>query len=288
MEENKVWTCECGTPNMSKFCINCGKPMPEQPVVSEPAPFKPAPSQDAATQDAVPQVAPSLFAMNSVTNEPKTETKAQSPFKPAEQPSGEPQPFLQQTQQPEVSPFKPADQTSGQAQPYIQQQQPIQAPQQPQTNNQQFIMQPTQTVQQPAQPRSSDLYVQPAPTQSYQSQAYYVNESAVEDRNAKLATRFCIISLCCHLVGPVIASILGVIGAAMGDSSESMSSLASLIAGPTFTASIVFMIIARVKNKKSTFGKVLMWIYIVEVALLVVAVIAMIIFFIWLAQTCNM
>ena len=286
MEENKVWTCECGTPNMSKFCINCGKPMPEQTDVSEqPSPFKAAPSQDTSAQDAVPQVAPSLFAMNSVTNEPKTETKASSPFKPADQTSGQAQPFLQQTQQPEVSPFKPAEQPL-QAQPYIHQQ----------TNNQQFIAQPTQSAQQPfmqqqqpEQPRSSDLYVQPAPTQSYQNpQAYYVNESAVEDQNKKLAKRFCIISLCLHLVGPSVATVLGVIANVLGDNAESLSSLASIIAGPTFTASIVFMIIARVKDKKSTFGKVLMWVYIVEVALLVIACIIMIIFFIWLAQTCNM
>ena len=101
--------------------------------------------------------------------------------------------------------------------------------------------------------------------------------------------KLCIISLICyiipHLIGGIGGSFLStIINTAHLSDMEDLSSAASgfMIAlegliGGSYIAAWVLMIIARVKNKRDTFAKVLMIVYIVMAVVAVIAVIVLII-----------
>ena len=84
------------------------------------------------------------------------------------------------------------------------------------------------------------------------------------------ATILCIISLLCHFVVPTIFTmLLGAFGDGdIGGSDDTIaSSFISMLVCVSYLASWVLMIIVRVKYRNSTFGKVLMIVYIVILAL---------------------
>ena len=84
------------------------------------------------------------------------------------------------------------------------------------------------------------------------------------------ATILCIISLLCHFVVPtVFTMLLGAFGDGdIGGSDDTIaSSFISMLVCVSYLASWVLMIIVRVKYRNSTFGKVLMIVYIVILAL---------------------
>lgn len=69
---------------------------------------------------------------------------------------------------------------------------------------------------------------------------------------------------------------------------DTLNYILSFAISGTYIASIILMIIARVKYKKNKFAKVLMWIYIGEAALAVVTVVLVWLFFAALCTACNM
>lgn len=88
-----------------------------------------------------------------------------------------------------------------------------------------------------------------------------------------LANVLCIISLCLYFVAPSMFTFLS---ACFDESFPALSGLFMLISISSFLAAYVLMIIARVKCPKSTFAKVVMWIYI---ALLILGIITWVIIF---------
>ena len=110
------------------------------------------------------------------------------------------------------------------------------------------------------------------------------NQTApAKDDNSK-ATTLCVISLVCHYA-PVlglgsVASVLQESGnAAISATGDMLQGFVSLIMFGAWVASWVLMIVVRTKYKNSTFGKVLMWLYIIGLILSVLAVIAIIAIF---------
>ena len=115
-----------------------------------------------------------------------------------------------------------------------------------------------------------------------------VDEEEEFQRKKKLSNKLSLISLILHLVFLFGTGIFSAIVGAIADAdTSSFLSYLTPVFGASYTASIVLMIVARVKCKKATFGKVLMWIYIAEMILMVIAVIVCIIFFAWLIATCS-
>lgn len=138
------------------------------------------------------------------------------------------------------------------------------APNQSDTQAQQQISAQAQ-VYNPTQPQN-----QAVPTQSQD--------------DAKKATTLCVISLVCHYAPALgIGSIASVLQSSSNETisatGDVLSGLLSLVMFGAWVASWVLMIVVRVKYKTSTFGKVLMWIYIIGAILSVLAVIAIIAFF---------
>lgn len=307
-----VWTCECGSPNVGgKFCINCGKARPEAaevPVVETSgvessekteeikeetaekveekveAVAESVEKKEEEAKSVVPQVAPSNFAtaapLDHVEKAAETETTnvvpvvapvmapvvAPAPQQPVQPMQQQFQPQIQQPVQPMQQQFQPQMQQPIAQQP-IQQAQPMQQPSYQQA-----------PVQQPS-------YQQP----SYQQPAYSgVAPDAEAERKNKLATRLCIISLILNVGGTtavgVVAGILSELGS---DFTDALSTACTGLISATYIASIVLMIIARVKSKKNTFGKVLMWVYIAEVALYIIAIILIVIFAAALIASCG-
>ena len=104
------------------------------------------------------------------------------------------------------------------------------------------------------------------------------NDPATKDEN-HLANVLCTISLCLYFGGSTVIAILsGILSAA--PLARPLAALLSLLSGLSPIAAYVLMIIARVKCPKSTYAKVVMWIYI---ALFILSIIA----FIILMLTCS-
>ncbi|MCR5529643.1 MAG: hypothetical protein K6F49_10540 [Saccharofermentans sp.] len=127
----------------------------------------------------------------------------------------------------------------------------------------------------------------PAPVQAQEepSKAPQSNTSAKGEtrEEKKAAEKMCIISLVCMYASPVVFGTMFYGLESLGESlgSDIISYLA-LIPGLIYClsgiAAIVLMIVARVKYPKNTFAKVVMWIYIGQAILSVVATILTIIF----------
>ncbi len=106
--------------------------------------------------------------------------------------------------------------------------------------------------------------------------------SVVNPEDNKKANNLCILSLILKYgVGIVIGIIFSILSS-MGNytSSSAANSIGSAIAvvlyglsGISEIAALVIMIIVRVKYPKNVFGKVLMWIYIVEIILAMLSII---------------
>lgn len=138
----------------------------------------------------------------------------------------------------------------------------------------------------PAPVQSPQYNAVPGPAPSAASGGKDPNAFAPEDK--KKANRLCIISIILSFVLPVISSLALTFTclAMYGDVANVMESgLADIyivicgLCGITSLAGIILMIVARVKYPKSTFAKVLMWIYIVILIL-------GIILFAWMVMTC--
>ena len=107
------------------------------------------------------------------------------------------------------------------------------------------------------------------------------------------ANIMCVISLVCHFIVPFLGSFL--LGGMTSSFSEindvsagsTITSLLSLIVSCSYLASWVLMIIVRVKYKNNTFGKVIMWIYIILLALGIIAVIILIVTCVNILRECN-
>ena len=261
MSDSMLWKCVCGQENSANFCINCGKKREDGEVVEK-------------KDDTPVVVASSIAAAASVGKvEVPEELKAniQKQADPV-QPQFQPQPYQPQPQM--QQPYQPM----------------VQQPQQ-----QVFVPQ----QQQPVQPQYQQNY-QPQPQYQQQYQPQYSAPSQTgntvdEDEMAKkmkLSNRFSLISLICHLSYFLGIFVVGGIEYALEAGGSSNTSVAmqivSTLVGTAFTASIVFMIIARVKCKKATFAKVLMIVYIVEIALLVIIVVLFIILLFYAIITCGL
>lgn len=117
--------------------------------------------------------------------------------------------------------------------------------------------------------------------------------SDMTPEDAHNANMLCIISLVCHFAVPVLVSfftsiISGVNGAGdISNASNAAIRLFTSISGISVLASWVLMIIVRVKYKESTFGKVVMWIYIGLLILSIVAIIILVIACVGLIKECQ-
>lgn len=148
---------------------------------------------------------------------------------------------------------------------------------------------PENTNPTPTEPTSVPTQVVPAPSAT-------PNQPKVKTPEDELATKLCIASLICYFGAPVISSILS----SISDFTSSFSSndVDSLVSNAMFLpiglvlafgplAGIILMIIARVKAPKNTFGKVLMWVYIVLFILKLLAIIAIILLFGAMIAACS-
>ena len=103
----------------------------------------------------------------------------------------------------------------------------------------------------------------------------------------------CVISLVCHFIVPFLGSfLLGGMTSSFSETNDvsagsTITSLFSLIVSCSYLASWVLMIIVRVKYKNNTFGKVIMWIYIILLALGIIAVIILIVTCVNIIRECN-
>ena len=198
---------------------------------------------------------------------------------------------------PQAQPVQPVQQAQPQAQ-QVQYQQPQAAPY-PQQNQ---YAQPQQAQYQQPQPAVyPPQYQRPVQYQQYPGQPYpganpYMGtenqrtEAEIAQRRKK-ANILCFISLGLQVVPYVLSGIIAATSNIFSDQNldsltSLMSEILSTLTGGSYIASWVFMIIARVKYKESTFAKVLMWVYIGVLALGIIAVVLFVIWCISELQKC--
>lgn len=203
------------------------------------------------------------------------------------------QPLIQPNQNPGIPPFDPQ-----MAQPF---QQPVQQVQQP--AYQQPVQQPVQPVQQPVQ---QPVYQQPAYQQmypqQYQQTQYAGNNAPLgvqpadmytpeeQSKRRKQANILCIISLVLQVAPEVLTSVFSGMVESLGDISNVTEPITygySILAGGTYIASWVLMIIARVKYKESKFAKILMWVYIGLLAAGVITLVIIIAMCAYMLKDCQ-
>lgn len=110
------------------------------------------------------------------------------------------------------------------------------------------------------------------------------------NRDTKISNRLSLISLLLHVI-PMTLLMLAFNYSifTIGDTYDGLQhviSALSMICGPAVTASYVLMIIARVKDKRAKFAKIIMWIYIIEAIVIIVGMILLGIFFAWICSQC--
>lgn len=203
------------------------------------------------------------------------------------------QPLIQPNQNPGIPPFDPQ-----MAQPF---QQPVQQVQQP--AYQQPVQQPVQPIQQPVQ---QPVYQQPAYQQmypqQYQQTQYAGNNAPLgvqpadmytpeeQAKRRKQANILCIISLVLQVAPEVLTSVFSGMVESLGDISNVTEPITygySILAGGTYIASWVLMIIARVKYKESKFAKILMWVYIGLLAAGVITLVIIIAMCAYMLKDCQ-
>ena len=154
--------------------------------------------------------------------------------------------------------------------------------QQPQYQQPQYQQPQYQQPQQPGMQYQQPQYQQP-PVQGPQK------EYTAEDR--RMANILCIVSLICMFVIPAVFTlIMGVVRDAeivKNDALDKVTDLFIFIIGAAHIAAWVLMILVRVKYKHSTFGKVLMIVYLILLALAVIGVIVLIVSCISCLRDCN-
>lgn len=95
----------------------------------------------------------------------------------------------------------------------------------------------------------------------------------INEEENKKANKLCIISLCLKYIPTIITgSFYGI----TGESNSVINSLINLL-GLCPLAAFIIMIIVRVKYPKNKFGKIIMWIYIIELILVIIGVIILLI-----------
>ena len=129
----------------------------------------------------------------------------------------------------------------------------------------------TETVKQP--PVAAEM----ASGHAYSAPASRKVERPFEPEDQKAANILCIVSLILMFILPFICSIIVVLMMEYLPEDSTITQVAWLILGgiTTFSPllSLGMMIYVRVKYPKSTFGKVLMWLYIAFVVIAVIAII---------------
>ena len=152
-------------------------------------------------------------------------------------------------------------------------------------------VQPVQPVQpyQPYQPNQA-VYQQPVQPIQYQSypavqpiQNAQAGSTAVVDKKA--GNKFCIISLILLAVTGVIGSIDSYLSSYI-DIPDSVTVILASFSVLCVIASIVFMIIARVKYRQNVFAKVLMWVYIAVYGVGMMTLLFMYLFLYTLCHAC--
>ena len=171
-------------------------------------------------------------------------------------------------------------------------QQPVQpqpAPYQP--------VQPQPASYQPVQPvYQQPVYQQPGQPYGMPAPAYMGGESLLEEeerkKNLKKANILCFISLGLMVIPSLISGIFSGISDAfksLSDNYDSASMLVTVLSstlGGSYIASWVLMLIARIKYK-TTFSKVLMWIYIGILAAGILATILIIAMCAYIVKDCQ-
>lgn len=136
----------------------------------------------------------------------------------------------------------------------------------------------------------------PTPSEVVPPASTAMPNQKVKTPEDQLAEKLCIASVICYFGAPILSSILSSITdfTSTISSSTGVDDLFSnamlwpigLVLGLGPLAGVILMIVARVKAPKNTFGKVLMWVYIVLFILKVLAVIALILLFGALVAAC--
>lgn len=187
---------------------------------------------------------------------------------------------------PQEQPVQPVQPVPMQPEQMVQPVQPM--PMQPEQQPQ-----PQQFQQAPMPPYNGQpQQFQQVPMPQYQQNPYQAPQAPQAEANAKSPAQvFCILSLIF-----MILSVSGVTGLPFlgtvfttNTSYDEVPTIYSILSGiwGLFTpASIIMMIIARVKDKKSVFAKVLMWIWIGLISLGIIAIVLVILFTVWLCSQC--
>ena len=199
------------------------------------------------------------------------------------------QPLIQPNQNPGIPPFdpqmaQPFQQPVQQVQQPVQQQpvqQPVYQPLQPDPNQPAYMYQPPYQPQtQYVQGNNATLGIQPADMYTPEEQA----------KRRKQANILCIISLVLQVAPEVLTSVFSGIVESLGDISNVTEPITygySILAGGTYIASWVLMIIARVKYKESKFAKILMWVYIGLLAAGVITLVIIIAMCAYMLKDCQ-
>ena len=119
---------------------------------------------------------------------------------------------------------------------------------------------------------SSDPQAQPQPSK------LNLNQETPEEKAQ--ANKLCLYSIGCTILGHIAT---GLYAALTGEVSSLVGSISSLLG----VAGLILMIVVRVKYPKNTFGKVLMWIYIVYFIFAILSIIAAVILFAWFCYSCT-
>jgi len=121
------------------------------------------------------------------------------------------------------------------------------------------------------------------------------NQLDIPDTEIKTETnnsnKFCIISVCLHYGAPILMGMFMALWMRVVNQNQAIynvfGSISSLAEAGAYIASVVLMIIVRVKDRKNLFGKILMWVYIAEAILSVILGILLIVACFSLAQKCG-
>lgn len=120
-------------------------------------------------------------------------------------------------------------------------------------------------------------------TQKVEPTQTIVNNNVNTLEDDKKANKLCIISLVLKYVPSIL--IGGVYSAV--DSSNSIANALTLLLGLGPLAALILMIYVRVKYPKNTFGKVLMWLYIIEIVFSLIAIVIIMITCAGILNSCK-
>ena len=118
--------------------------------------------------------------------------------------------------------------------------------------------------------------------QQFNNQSVNPPQPPIPDDENPACKRLCNISL-----GLLIAGLLSSGSNIFMDLWGNAAYIIESIGGFLFHAGLVVMIIARVKCRKAAFGKVLMWVYIIELILEIITFVVLAVWFINMLSQCN-